>query len=176
MTNTLNATGEQLDQILIEHVKQSTLSTIGMITGEDPCYIDNGYTKVPFNGIIGIISLVGGISWSLMFNFPRTTAVTFTPKFAGFEIPYDSPDMSDVIGEFANVVAGDISARFDAVGVKADLSLPAVARGTDVDISHSSGVQSLILYFTSSDGDFWIEIASSSSPCTPSAGGGQCNH
>src|SRR4051794_1774931 len=67
--------------------------------------------EVPCAGIMGVISFFGDPVWSFAMVLPEATALAATAAFAGFDIPFDSPDMGDMVGEIANVIAGDIVAR-----------------------------------------------------------------
>jgi chemotaxis protein CheX len=109
-------------------------------------------------GIVAIISLVSDPLWAFTLVLPRAAAPVLAKKFAGFDIPFDSRDMADVVGELANVVAGDIVARLDRRGVKAKMSLPMVASGTDVHLLLPADVQSKDLAFQLPEGTFWVEV------------------
>ena len=111
-------------------------------------------------GIVGIISLVGDLSWSVSLGLPKTTAVNMAKVFAGFDIAYDSEDMDDVTGELINVLAGDIVAQLDAVGTSVDMSLPTVARGNQMEVHVPDRLPRIQLHYTSDDGDFAISLTS----------------
>lgn len=144
---------------LVECIREGFLSTFAMIQGCELTYMGYSHTRSSFDGIIGTVSMVGDIAWSVMLCIPRSTAIALTPKFAGFHIDYDDPDMGDVVGELANVVGGDILARFDEIGVKTELSLPTVAKGTDIYIHTPSSAPSERMCFSSDNGVLWVDIA-----------------
>jgi chemotaxis protein CheX len=114
-------------------------------------------------GMIGIISFLGDVNWSFSLGLPRETAVAMTVKFTGMEIPFDCPDMTDVVGELANVVAGDIVAQLDARRVKSQMSLPMVARGGDVAVESPGGMASLSVAWNSPQGPFWYRLVAAKS-------------
>lgn len=115
-------------------------------------------TAAPCAGVVGMISFIGNPNWAFALVLPEPTAVAASKAFAGFDIPFDSPDMADVIGEMANVMAGDISARLESRGMKAQMSLPTVARGHDVELLYPSGSPAVQLGFTSPSGEFWFKL------------------
>ncbi len=84
--------------------------------------------------IIAVISLVGDVEWSVFLGLPKDTASAAAAKFAGFEIPFESADMGDAIGELTNMLAGQVKALLDQRGVKADISLPSVMRADNMSI------------------------------------------
>jgi len=159
MTTSNSIVGEKLSDAHIECVKESVISTFGTICGTEPVYQDGGENRLACDGVVGIISIVGNVAWTLMLGLPRDTATSLALKFAGFEIPFDSPDMGDVVGEMANVVAGDLIARLDCLGIAAKMSLPTVARGHDIEMLMPGGLVPVKMRFASPEGSFWLKLA-----------------
>lgn len=108
--------------------------------------------------VIAIISLVGQIEWSVFIGLPRATACACAARFAGFEIPFESSDMGDAVGELANIIAGDVKARLDARGVKADISLPMVIRAQDIQVLVQRNSKTLKQCYNSEPGPLWIGV------------------
>jgi CheY-specific phosphatase CheX len=156
-------------QELTEYAKQSVIETFEMITGEQLQVASKA--DVGEDCVTGIISMTGDLTWSLLLQFPKDVATAIAEKFAGFEIPFDSQDMADVVGELANVLAGDISARCEAAGISANLSLPIVARGKDVILILPGEVTTNELHFAVANGIFSITIAIGQPFCIRKSGG-----
>jgi len=125
--------------------------------GNEPVFLESDESH-PGEIIIGIISLVGDIKSSMILMVPKSTATTLALKFTCSDIDYDSPDMSDIIGEISNIIAGDVVARLKARGIWTALSLPMIARGTDAKVQWPSELPSRTQRFTSSDGEFRSKI------------------
>ncbi|MDZ7260510.1 MAG: chemotaxis protein CheX [candidate division KSB1 bacterium] len=142
-------------------VKQAVLATFATICGVEPSYQGTGEDGAPTHAGVGIISIVGDVAWSLMLGLPRDTATALALKFAGFEIDYDSADMADVVGELANIVAGDAIARLASIGVRAEISVPTVVRGSDLELLVPVRLPSMRMRFASPEGEFWLKLASS---------------
>jgi chemotaxis protein CheX len=140
--------------------KEALISTLSAICGSEPTYKGDGMGSQSGERIVGIISIMGDVAWSVMMGFPSATAMDLVTKFCGFEIPFDSEDMGDVVGELANVMAGDLVARLDGAGLRAEMSLPTVARGCDVDVMPPAGATLARMNFGSACGDLWMDIAS----------------
>ena len=70
--------------------------------------------------VLSVISLVGGVDWSIFLGLPKDTAVALAKSFAGFDIPFESDDLGDAIGELSNILAGNVKARLDRVGIKTE--------------------------------------------------------
>ncbi|MCS6861883.1 MAG: chemotaxis protein CheX [Abditibacteriales bacterium] len=143
---------------LVEAVQRATVATFSMICGEEPSYIGDGNDRPKYDGLVGIISFTGDVPWSLMLGLPRETAMALAVKFTGMEIDFDSPDMGDVVGELANILAGDATAQLDAVGVTVQMSVPTAARGSDLEMLLPGGLPSVRLNFSSPDGNFWVKV------------------
>lgn len=139
-------------------VQQATLDTLGQMSGSHLAYEGEEEPDGLFTGVVGIISLVGDVSWSVMLGLPPQTASALATSFAGFEVDYDSEDMNDLVGELANILAGDIAARLEKIGKRASLSLPTVARGEGVVIAQPAGVARARLRFALPKGSLWLTL------------------
>jgi chemotaxis protein CheX len=140
-------------------VKESSCATLAsMIGGEITC-LTRGDDEAPGEGLVGIVSFVGDLSWSFLLCLPRQTALDLTLAFMGMELEFESADMSDAVGELANILAGDFVARLEGGGVKTAMSLPKVIRSRGVQLVLPQNGPTEVLPFASPVGDFWITIA-----------------
>ena len=89
-------------------------------------------------------------------DFPQQVATQLAVRFAGFDIDYESDDMTDVVGELANVLAGEALARLDALGVKATMGLPMVVRGTNLNLMLPDGTPRIHMRFSCDEGPFYL--------------------
>jgi CheY-specific phosphatase CheX len=118
----------------------------------------------PEGEIMSTISFVGDIAWAFSMICPATAAVALAKAFAGFEIPPDSSDLGDLVGEVVNVIAGGICARLDRHGISVQMSLPTVARGANLSLLVPSGAATTRMAFTSADGIFWVQLVKAQIP------------
>jgi chemotaxis protein CheX len=109
--------------------------------------------------IVGVITLVGDVEWSLLFGMPSDTAVAACYQFAGFDIPFESTDMGDAIGELTNMLAGQIKINLDQKGLAADISLPSVIRSEDLTSLVQGQELAYSGHFSSDLGKFWTGIS-----------------
>lgn len=109
-------------------------------------------------GIVGLISFVGDITWSLAMMFPQTSVANLAYKFAGFEIAYDSADMGDVVGELANVLAGVVCGELENRGISSQMSLPTVTRGRQVELLLGGHLIATRFSVTTPSGNFDIRL------------------
>lgn len=147
-----------------EGARDAVIATLAAACGVEPHYDGNDQETCPCDGIAGIISLVGDVDWSLMLTLPQSAAVGLSRRFAGFEIEYDSEDMTDLVGEIANVVAGDVVARLETAGVKTRLSLPMVVRGEHLNLMLPAGHPRLHMRFSCDCGPFYLILGSRKQP------------
>ena len=118
--------------------------------------------------VLAVISLVGQVEWSVFLGLPQTTAVAAAAKFAGFPIPFDSPDMGDAIGELTNILAGQVKAILDKRGVKVEISLPSVMRAANLQVLNNRHAVTTKTCFDSGLGHFWAGMLAKG-PATVSA-------
>lgn len=111
--------------------------------------------------IMGMISLAGQVQWSMFLSLPNQTATTLAANFAGCEIPFDSSDMGDAVGELTNMIAGKVKASLDARGVKAEVSLPSIMRGQGFEMLEGSGLMQQKFSFDSQAGKIYVGILAS---------------
>jgi chemotaxis protein CheX len=148
-----------LESAHVDVLRNSTCSTFGVFCGIEPTF-EGTFESVDYaSSVQGIIAVVGDLSWSVTIGFPPKTATDLAEKVAGFEIPFESDDMTDIIGELANVLAGDIVARLDGLGVDVKMSLPSVARGERFRMVHPGASSAARMMFRLPQGPMWLELA-----------------
>lgn len=142
-----------------ECILQSVTSILNSTCGVAVQPRDNPPEVTPGGVMIGIISLVGDLEWSVFFGLAQETAVSLAAKFAGFDIPFDSPDMGDAIGELTNILGGDVKARLDAKGVHVDISLPTVIRADNIHVLIQKNASIEKVCFDSPVGSLWAGVS-----------------
>ncbi len=149
---------------IIEVVIQSVINTFESILGEPPGYDEDSGPDGPLNGVIGNIAVFNPDSTlSLMLAMPRETALGLSEAFIGFEIPFESNDMGDLIGEVSNILAGEVAANIEKIGFRGQSSLPTATRGSDLTLFMPNKPPSKKLKFQGPHGNFWLNMALSES-------------
>lgn len=108
--------------------------------------------------IVGIISFVGDLTWSIVLILPEATAEVMSKKFAGFDVPFESEDMGDVVGEMTNIIAGMVCGYLEKDCIQAQLSLPTVARGKDFEHLVPETFIKDYLYFQNDGNKFGVKV------------------
>lgn len=158
MVSIANPISDTLRHQLENMLKKSVADTFGA-WGLTPVLETDVDRRECRDAIIGVISLRGDMTWTIQMGFPRSTAPGMALRFAGFEIDFDSPDMSDALGELTNVFAGDVNAKLDVLDIQTDISLPAAVYGAGIEAPVQATRQSLQMYYSSDAGPFWIKLA-----------------
>jgi CheY-specific phosphatase CheX len=108
--------------------------------------------------IATVISFSGDYPWSLSLLVTQETAEFVTKSYFGFDIPFASPDMADAVGELVNIVAGECVKRLQDRGIRSQLGLPAVLRGTNVATFNGSNYSSEVRHFRTPAGYLGVGI------------------
>lgn len=145
---------------IADAVKTAVDMTYSSIFGESPVLLPDDQQADSGPCVAGILSFIGNKPFSLSWILTEDAAPVLAQKFTGLEIPFDSPDMGDVAGELVNVLAGEVIAQLEKRGVKSQMSLPTVARGNPLELMSEKGLSVTRLDFTSTQGRFWLRLAS----------------
>ena len=143
-------------EVLIQQTQDATIDAFTKICGEVEIVSENETDFTNCMKIDGIISFVGDLTWSLILVFPMESAEMMAKKFAGFDIPFDSEDMGDVVGELTNVLAGVLCGNLENEGVKSQMSLPTVTRGSNFEQLMSDSLISHKIYFLIGDDQYFM--------------------
>ncbi|MBN1942053.1 MAG: chemotaxis protein CheX [Phycisphaerae bacterium] len=131
------------------------MSTCGTVA--EPCE-DLGEDLFQDGVVISVISVMGGVEWSIFLGLPRATAIAVAEGFAGFAIPFDSEDMGDAVGEMTNILAGGVKQILDKRGVNVEISLPSVFRAEGLHILKQRNSHSTRTCYSCSLGPLWTGV------------------
>lgn len=155
---------QEIPAEIIGLVKESVINTFASIIGSEPNYVEQNGQAKSLNGIIGNIAVFNQQhTLSLMIVIPRETALKLSEVFIGVEIPFESDDMGDLVGEISNILAGDVAANIETVGFRGQSSLPTATRGSDLTLFMPSKPPTEKMKFTGPSGEFWVNMALSES-------------
>ncbi len=145
-------------------VKQSVINTFESISGTAPDCIDMNGENEPLNGIIGNIAVFNTEhTLSLMLAIPKDTALNLSEIFIGMQIPFESDDMGDLVGEVSNILAGEVAANIEKIGFRGQSSLPTATRGSDLTLFMPNKPPTTKMKFSGPNGEFWLNMALSES-------------
>lgn len=108
--------------------------------------------------LLGIISFVGDMKWSLSLMLADPVAGAVVERFCGLALPFDSPDLGDAVGELVNVIAGEVVAQMEKRRMKARMSLPVVIHGRAMELIRERGTAVEQINYTSTFGPFTVRL------------------
>ncbi len=127
--------GTEIVKVKVEHVNpfiKATMETYKSMLGVDLTLGKvklKGDTKVSHD-ISGIIGLSGDAKGAVALSYPQNVAFDSVGKFIGEEVKEMSADVTDAIGELANIIAEE--KKKDLVDFKISISLPTVVTGKGI--------------------------------------------
>ena len=137
-----------------EAVFGAVVDSMGEICGAPPTQGDD--EAVPSGeGLVGMISFTGDVGVTLALRLPNDAATSLAKKIAGVPIAPDTEPMADVVGELANVVAGEVVARLRTIGFRTQMGLPEVDR----DLKAGSEHVTRNVAMRSEDCRYWVSVA-----------------
>jgi chemotaxis protein CheX len=107
--------------------------------------------------VSGVIGLSGEAQGTIALSFSKPAALRVVSKMLGMELKIVGADLTDGIGEIANIVAG--YAKQYLTEYKVSISLPNVVIGKGHELAAPSGVSTIVVPYTCELGDFAVEIA-----------------
>jgi chemotaxis protein CheX len=111
----------------------------------------------PTHDISGVIGLSGEAQGSISLSFPHDVAIKVISSMLGCTITDKSPELTDGIGEIANIIAGN--AKRGLTKYNLSISLPNVIIGKGHVIGGQSDCPTIIVPFSSNIGVFSMEVA-----------------
>ncbi len=106
------------------------------------------------------ITIMGQVQWSLVLGFEGQAASQIASRFAGFEIPFDSPDLGDAVGELANLTAGQAKRILAERGLDVEISLPTVVAANNFRtlVQKKRRTTEDMVYYESEVGPLWAGV------------------
>jgi two-component system, chemotaxis family, chemotaxis protein CheY len=113
------------------------------------------------NVVLGVLSLLGGVHWSVSLGFTHEAACGVAAKFSGSEMKSVDQDVGDAIGEITNIVGGRLKFLLAARDVAVKCSLPMVFSASGLQILAPHPVNAAIshVHFDSPVGKLWTAVS-----------------
>lgn len=123
-----------------------------VIPGKPHLYTDENNTKE----ISGVIGLSGTLRGAVVIGMPESVALAAVKQLIGTEYKTVNAEVSDALGELANIIAG--YAKKDFKGEELQIALPTVISGPKHKVAMPSDVAVVVIPFQSDIGSFVIEV------------------
>ncbi|KPV95946.1 MULTISPECIES: chemotaxis protein CheX [Pseudoalteromonas] len=116
-------------------------------------------TEVAVGDVSGLIGMVGPqTKGSLSITFDGELAMTIMERMLGERPEKINEEVTDMVGEITNMVAGGAKNLLGDKGYEFDMATPVVVSGKDHTITHKCEGPKLIMPFTSDFGAAHIEV------------------
>lgn len=119
-----------------------------------------GSAVTPSVDIAAIIGLTSkAFNGSIAICFPKKTFLKLMNAMLDMQAEEITEDFEDGAGELLNIIFGFAKRHLNDAGHEIQKAIPTVVRGQNLKIWHKRDVPSGIIPFTSTVGDFYIEVA-----------------
>jgi CheY-like chemotaxis protein len=113
------------------------------------------------NIVFGMVTMLGDVQWSVVLGFEQSAAAGVASRLAGFDIPFDSPDIGDAIGEVTHIVAGQVKGMLVERGLRIECSLPTVIGASRIRflVQHGRRTTDDQVHFRTPVGRLWVAVS-----------------
>ncbi len=108
--------------------------------------------------VSGTIGFVGDFNGVLSIHCPSLVAMDITGNMLMSPVETVNSDVTDAIGEIANMVAGGLKATLKAEGINVVLATPTIFTGISLQTNIQKGVEHFLIPFQVPSGMFGIEL------------------
>lgn len=108
--------------------------------------------------VSGVIGLAGTCKGMIAIHTPDAVAKAITGSFLGMEVEEVDDDVTDAIGELANMLGGSIKMVLDSAGKDVTLSIPSCIHGEEYSMDCVADADWVVVPFTIDAGQFLVEL------------------
>ena len=124
----------------------STMASIDITCNEE--FPEIATPPFTADGIVGSVSVTGKLNGVVYLVFSANLVKKVCKSILGDDPTRSSQEENDVIGEFTNMVTGNLKSKMADKGFNCKLSIPTVLRGNPITIDVADGNLSLSNQFT----------------------------
>ena len=110
--------------------------------------------------VTGIIDMSGpNIKGSMAISFTQPVITDIVEKMVGEKVSTIDDTVTDMVGELTNMTAGGAKNLLSEKGYNISMATPKMVTGKSHEISHISKGKIILIPFTTSAGQFYIELS-----------------
>jgi chemotaxis protein CheX len=109
--------------------------------------------------VSSLVGLAGTYNGLVSLHMPSSLALTTTSSMLGMEVTELDDDVSDAMGEIANMIAGSFKLHLSKSGMDVHLSTPSVVYGKEYVISLGNNPEQITVRFATDDDWFMVAVA-----------------
>ncbi|MBI2568079.1 MAG: chemotaxis protein CheX [Candidatus Schekmanbacteria bacterium] len=88
--------------------------------------------------VSALIGFTGDVGGALVISTCKTSAAALAEMLLGESFDADAAEVLDAVGEYCNMVAGDLRRRMGEHGIACDMTVPSLITGRAHEIHHSN--------------------------------------
>lgn len=148
---------EELTKMLISDVKEVFSTMVGM---EDLLHLPSQIEPITHfeDCVTAMVGMAGTFSGLTSIHAPQRLALQITSSMLGMEVTEMDDDVSDALGEIANMIAGSFKMHLTKGGIEIRISTPSVVTGSDYVISAGNALDTITLRFATDEDWFIVSI------------------
>ena len=112
--------------------------------------------------VSGIIGITGDAVGSLAISFHHDSILKIVEKMLGEPYPKINDDVLDAVGELTNMISGVARTHLEKQGMRVYAAIPTVIYGIGHTVDHVLKGPGIVIPFSSSAGDFFVDVCISS--------------
>lgn len=151
----LKTSEEQLIKLLDEDVREIFSSMVGVNVSSSKTTDTQTKFKDNISALVGFAGCYNGM---ISLNAPKKLAMAFTSQMLGMEVTECDDDVSDAVGEIANMIGGSFKHHFVNDGHEVRLSTPSVISGEEYVMTVGTAPDTLTLMYESGEENFMISL------------------
>lgn len=126
---------EQLDTFVLESVKDLCATMLNWTPEPGAHACDFHPRPFALNEVNGCIGFGGAMTGSIFFSCPESLTMAMARTILGHDYPRGAREVSDVVGELTNMLAGGCKSRLCDQECPVVMSIPNVIRGTLIRVA-----------------------------------------
>jgi chemotaxis protein CheX len=108
--------------------------------------------------VTAMVGLAGVYNGLISISTPRKVAMGIASQMLGMDVPEMNEDVTDALGEIANMIGGSFKHHFVKDGHEVRLSTPSVITGEEYALTAGSLPDTLTLLFDHGDDHFMVSV------------------
>lgn len=130
-------------------------------------YVKSG--KTACGDVSGIIGITGDAVGSLAISFHHDSILKIVEQMLGEPYAKISDDVLDAVGELTNMISGVARTHLEKQGMRVYAAIPTVIYGIGHTVDHVLKGPGIVIPFSSSAGDFFVDVCISTTESPLSA-------
>ncbi len=115
-----------------------TMAGVDIESVDTPDVIGKDVPTPKFSGLSGGVSLTGKVNGTVYLNFADNTSLCIAQKVLGSDDTMPDDEVKAVVGEFTNMITGNLKSKLSDKGFGCQLSIPTVISGKELNIESLS--------------------------------------